>query len=349
MGGEGPARGPAVDRDLVPRVPGVARALPRAACPRSRRRSARRSVREGTAAPPPAAAGGRLAARRGGGGGGGDGGAVEAERGGARAGPGRGPPRRGEQARRSRPAPSSGRYPPAPASPTRARASRSRTRRKAGGPWSRHSGGPPRRASSRLTRRHGAQRPEPRRPLAGRLHLLRKGPAVGERRPPGPPTIGGQRPPGSPPAARLHARGRGAPHLVARASARIRLLPVPDGQEIRWLPANPKAEANGGWWGAQGWAVLRDGVQVIRAGDGLEPLRDDRHRGLALRRGDASRSRVVATPHGDTIAGCERLPDRVLARRAGRGSTRGRAGRYGRAGSRVWRSTSRPPRARRWN
>ncbi len=59
------------------------------------------------------------------------------------------------------------------------------------------------------------------------------------------PTIGGQRPPGSPPGLAFTPGGE-ALLTWSPGEPRIRLLSVPDGQEIRWLPANPKAEANGG-------------------------------------------------------------------------------------------------------
>ena len=77
-------------------------------------------------------------------------------------------------------------------------------------------------------------------------------------------TIGGHRLPASPPGIAFTPGGE-ALLTWSPGEPRIRMLSVPDGREIRWLPSNrPQAAPTAVWGGGFGWALLPEGVQVLR-------------------------------------------------------------------------------------
>jgi WD40 repeat protein len=76
--------------------------------------------------------------------------------------------------------------------------------------------------------------------------------------------IGGHRLPDAPPGIAFTPGGE-ALLTWSPGASRIRVVSVPEGREIRWLPASRhEAPSRYAWWSAYGWAVLPEGVQVLR-------------------------------------------------------------------------------------
>jgi WD40 repeat protein len=104
-------------------------------------------------------------------------------------------------------------------------------------------------------------------------------------------TIGGHLTPDSPPLVAFTPQGE-ALLSWSPGEPRIRMLSVPDGKEIRWLPANrPRAEPREPWWGGWDWALLPQGVQVFRG----DPSSWDFTTGVELWPYDGGPARVVGS------------------------------------------------------